>query len=568
MLDIKIGQASVAGLKPVNQDSVGARVPDEPTLTSKGVAVAISDGISSSQVSQVASEIAVLSFLSDYYSTSDAWTVKSSGLKVLKAINYWLYSQTKNSEHRFDFNKGYVCTFSALVIKSHTAHLFHTGDSRVYRLTGDTLEQLTVDHRRRINDETSYLSRALGIDPEIEIDYRSFAVKEGETFLLATDGLFNFVAEKEIAKQASQLTLDTKERCDILIQKALDKGSDDNLSIQIVDVIALPEPQLTELTYTALNLSPAPILTPGDSIDGYQILRELSISSRSHVFLAQDTQTETFVVLKTPSAESSQDIAHLDTFLLEDWIAKKLSNPHLMQSHKSNRVQSSLYTVTEYIDGLTLSQWIKDNLEPDINTVRQIITQIAKGLQAMHRQEMIHQDIRPHNIMIDKFGVVKIIDFGATNVAGITEIYSHPQSIMGTAQYTAPEYFIGHAGSHRSDIFSLGVIAYQMLTGKFPYGVMVSKSTTVKSQQKLQYVSASSINTHLPDWIDFALKKATSVEPHRRYEEVSEFVFDLTNPNPKADKNRWKPIAERNPILFWQRISLILFVALLLALAF
>jgi len=111
-----------------------------------------------------------------------------------------------------------------------------------------------------------------------------------------------------------------------------------------------------------------------------------------------------------------------------------------------------------------------DHPRPDLETVRGIVEQIAKGLLAFHRMEMLHQDLRPANIMIDRTGTVKIIDFGSTRVAGITEIATSIErsDLLGTAQYTAPEYFRGESGSARSDLFSLGVIAYQMLSGKLP----------------------------------------------------------------------------------------------------
>ncbi len=125
---------------------------------------------------------------------------------------------------------------------------------------------------------------------------------------------------------------------------------------------------------------------------------------------------------------------------------------------------------TEYIDGQTLTQWMIDNPKPDLETVRGIVEQIAKGLRAFHRMEMLHQDLRPDNIMIDKTGTVKIIDFGSTRVAGVAEAAppTDRDDILGTAQYTAPEYFLGEGGSPRSDLFSLGVITYQMLTGGCP----------------------------------------------------------------------------------------------------
>src|SRR5207253_1857669 len=137
-----------------------------------------------------ASQSAVTGFLEDYYCTSDAWSVKTSVERVLVATNSWLYSQTQQSQGRYDKDRGYVCTLSAMVLKSTTAHIFHVGDTRIYRVHGKALEQLTIDHRIRMSAEQSYLSRALGIGDQLEIDYRTFQVEQGDIFLLATDGVY------------------------------------------------------------------------------------------------------------------------------------------------------------------------------------------------------------------------------------------------------------------------------------------------------------------------------------------------------------------------------------------
>ena len=121
-----------------------------------------------------------------------------------------------------------------------------------------------------------------------------------------------------------------------------------------------------------------------------------------------------------------------------------------------------------------------DNPKPSLETVRDIVEQIAKGLRAFHRKEMLHQDLRPDNIMIDETGTVKIIDFGSTRITGVAEAAPSGISndILGTLQYTAPEYFLGEAATSRSDLFSLGVITYQMLTGRLPYGGQIAKART------------------------------------------------------------------------------------------
>ena len=166
---------SERGRKESNQDFHGAMIPAEPTLSLKGVAVALADGISSSPVSREASESAVKSFLLDYYCTPDSWSVKTSAQRVIDAANSWLHAQTRRGHDAYDpdkgADKGYVCTLSALVIKSRTAHIFHVGDCRIYRVAGSSLEQLTEDHRVVVSSQQTYLGRALGVQSRVELDY-------------------------------------------------------------------------------------------------------------------------------------------------------------------------------------------------------------------------------------------------------------------------------------------------------------------------------------------------------------------------------------------------------------
>jgi serine/threonine protein kinase len=202
-----------------------------------------------------------------------------------------------------------------------------------------------------------------------------------------------------------------------------------------------------------------------------------------------------------------------------------------------------------------------DNPNPNITTVRHIVEQVARGLQAFHRQEMVHQDLRPNNVMVDDEGVVKIIDFGATKVAGNSEQASFNEGLEGTLLYSAPEYFLGNDGSNRSDIYSLGVITYQMLSGKFPYGTGVSNATTAAKQRNLRFQLLTDYVPKLPVWVEEAVKKAVTPNPIKRYGEISEFIHDLNHPNKLfLDKTR-PPLIERNPVLFWQSTSFILFVA-------
>jgi serine/threonine protein phosphatase PrpC len=146
-LAVAVGQYSDKGRKALNQDFHGVYIPKEPQLSAKGIAVALADGISSSEVSYIASQAAVAGFSADYFCTSEAWSVKKSVQQVLTVTNSWLYAQTRQSRDCYDMDRGYVCTLSELVLKSSAAHLFYVGDTWIYRLVGDELEQLTHDHR-------------------------------------------------------------------------------------------------------------------------------------------------------------------------------------------------------------------------------------------------------------------------------------------------------------------------------------------------------------------------------------------------------------------------------------
>ena len=246
-LRITVGQHSDKGRKEINQDFHGVCIPREPQLGSKGIAVALADGISSSDVSDVAAQSAVTGFLEDYFCTSDAWSARKSGEHVLTAVNSWLHAQTQQSQHRYERDRGYVCTFSGLVIKSRTAHLFHVGDARILRRSGKSLEQLTADHRVRVSAEQSYLGRALGLDRRVDVDYRAEQLEEGDLFVLATDGVYEFVGDEFILATVDAAGADLDAAARQIVEEALRKGSNDNLTVQLVRVDELPDPEANEL---------------------------------------------------------------------------------------------------------------------------------------------------------------------------------------------------------------------------------------------------------------------------------------------------------------------------------
>lgn len=563
-LELSISQYSTGGRKEVNQDFHDICIPNEPQLTLKGVAIAIADGIGSSSVSQIASKTAVTSFLMDYLSTPDAWSVKKSALRVLGAANSWLHSQTMQSNYSHDKNRGYVCTFSAMVLRSSSAYIFHAGDTRIYRLRDGVLEQLTQDHRLWVSREESYLSRALGMEPHVRMDYSSFSVETGDIFLFMSDGVYEFVSDTLLVATIHNGKSAFEEIAKNIGEMAFEMGSDDNITIQLVRVDALPKKEVKEI-YKQIEEKPfAPLLEAREEFEGYTIVRELSASSRSHVYLGVDKESGVQVVLKIPSIDMRDDKAYLERFLMEEWVARRINSANVLKAYIPSRKKNYLYNTLEYVEGQTLSQWIIDHPHPSLETVRQMAEQIVKGLLALHRQEMVHQDLRPHNIMIESSGTLKIIDFGATKVEGIMDINIRleQENLLGTALYSAPEYFLGKEGTTRSDLFSMGVIVYEMVSGHFPYGVEVARAKNESAQKKLRYTPLYHYNQEIPVWVDEAVKKAVALNPNERYEELSEFLYDLRHPNEEFLKKKKPPLVEKNSVVFWQGVSFVLACAL------
>lgn len=559
-LKVRVGQFSDKGVKAENQDSLGFSVPSNlVTLETKGVACALADGISSSAAGKQASQACVTGFISDYFSTPDSWSVKQSGGKVLTAINTWLHGQSNQYK---DASRGLASTFSAMVIKSTTAHLFHVGDSRIYLYRDGELEQLTTDHRIRIDDNKEYLGRAFGVDYCLDIDYKSLKAEEGDRFLFTTDGVHDVLSHKQLRTLMAETSDNLDALAESICRQALEQESADNVSCQVLQVEQLPSQDPNEVFAQLTALPFPPELYEGVILDGYRITRELHASSTSQLYLAVDTETGDKVVLKTPSVNFEDDPAYLERFQLEEWIGRRVVSPHVVKTVEQKRPRRFLYYVLEYVDGKTLEQMLDDRGSLDLKTVRELVPQIAAGLRAFHRLDMLHQDLKPGNIMVTRDGVLKIIDFGSTKIAGIADISTpiERRELLGTKHYTAPEYLLGKPGTAQSDQFSLGCIVYQMLTGKLPYGEKLASVRDQRGINRLRYRPVSEIITDIPHWVDKAVRKAVQLTPESRYEAMSEFESDLIKPNPDYLREEQLPLFQRNPVGFWRSLSIFLVI--------
>jgi len=550
-LIVEAGQCSRAGVKAQNEDCCGIRIPEGMELTHKGIVAVTADGVGSSEAGKEASEYCVQGFISDYMSTPQSWRVKTAGDRIIRSLNSWLYSQ---GQKRYQSELSLASTLAVLILKSTTAHLFHVGDSRIYLIRKGAIRCLTKDHHLVIDRQKTFLARAMGGEHEVNFDYAKHSVKVDDTFLLSTDGVHEYLDDERI--KTLSLASDVASAATAIVEAALEAGSNDNVTCQIIHVTQLPNQNEDEYYRQLTELPFPPPLDAGMILDGYRIIKELHASVTIQVYLAEDIDSGETVVIKTPSVNFEDDPAYIDKFLHEVWVGRRIDSPHVFKVHHLKRQRSCIYYVTEFLEGSSLAQWILDNSEPNLDEVRRIVEQIIKGLRAFHRREMVHQDIKPENIMIDKHGIIKIIDFGSTQVAGLQEIHTpvEQQHLEGTANYIAPELFDGYEGTPKSDLFSLGVTVYKMLSGgHYPY----AEQDKTARRKNYDYISVRKYNLNVPIWMDGAIRKAVQPDPEKRYEVMSEFFGDLSTPNPALMRTH-APLLERDPVRFWRGLSFIL----------
>ncbi len=560
-LEIAYGGCSLQGRRDENQDALIVKHPSSLTERAhKGSIACIADGVSCSDYGQQASHTSVMQFVSDYYATPNTWSVKHSTQKVLTALNSWLFNSSEKT--RLSHN-GLVTTFSTVIFKSNTAHLFHVGDSRIYLYRKGKLRQLTRDHQRKSLGQQHFLTRALGMDDKLDIDYQTLPIKKGDLFLLTTDGVHEYLQEETLIEELSQFSGKYEHAAKAICHQALAHNSKDNISTLLVQVTDLPRPSVFEFQKVLQTKTIPPALSEGNRIDHYVVKKVIHAGARSHVYLVQDSLTQQDFVLKAPSLNNSEDPETLLSFYNEQWAGMNLNNPKIMKVYPTPAHSKFLYQLCEPVAGITLRQWMYDHPTPEIEEVRAIISQVITAVRALQRAEMVHRDLKPENIIIQPNGEIKVIDLGAVLVKGLEESHDSKVQVttppLGAANYIAPEYLNSSVATTQSDLFSVAVISYEILTGKLPYKTVDTQSLANARHQEWHYRSILETNRRFPEWLDLTLKKACHPNPKNRYMVLSEFVTDFTTPNMKLQKElAHQPLLERNPIFFWKCLALLL----------
>ncbi len=555
-----VGFASETGPRRQNEDFGGAVFGWELEKPRGDVVAAVADGIGGAKGGRVAAETAVRGFLDGFCDLPETMEVRRAGAAVLNALNGWIFAQGQRDQKL----AGMGSTFTALVLRGRLAHLLHVGDSRAYRLRGDRLALLTTDHVRDTGGpgRSNVLTRALGVETELRLDYAAHPVALHDRFLLCSDGVHGVLDHAAIAEILRDRSA-SEDSARALVKAALDAGSGDNCTAMVIDVVALPSGETAGFgtAITQLPLIPVPIV--GETVDGFVLKVLVSDGRYSRLFGAADEVEGGEVVLKFPKPHVASVVTYHAAFIREAFVGARVHSPFVGRIIElPPGRQTCLYTVMPLYAGELLSTRLARRPQIGLEEGRAIAIKLARGAAALHRAGIIHRDIKPDNVILESDGALKLIDLGVVRVPGLEDF--PPQDIPGTAAYMAPEMFAGEAGNAATDIYALGVTLFRAFTGAFPYGNLDATS----GPRRERPIPLSDLRPDLPAWLEAVLRRAVAADPAERFGDMNEFALEMETGPARAPAGPPRPrtLYERSPLRFWQALSALLALALVLSL--
>lgn len=556
-LQASIGFHTAIASRRANEDFAGAVLNTalpEPRLD---VIAAIADGIGGAKGGRVAAETAVRGFLDGMSDLPETAEVRRSAARVLDALNSWMYAESRR-DHGL---AGMGCTFTGLVLRRRTAYVFHLGDTRAYRWSADRLHRLTTDHiRSAAASRTGTLYRALGVEAEARVDYIEQPMARHDRFLLCSDGLHGSLPDEGIAEILGDRSAPAG-TARALVESALRAGSSDNCTALVVDVLDLPTAQSAYPGEAIMQLPIVPVPQGGETIDGFVLRAQLSDGRYSRLFGAVDEVERGEVALKFPKPRVAEVQAYRAAFIREAWVGARVSNPGLGRIIELPQGrQTCLYSVMPLYQGELLEARLARRPSLGLEEGRNIALRLARAAAALHREGIIHRDIKPDNVILEAKGSLKLIDLGAVRVRGQED--SASTQIPGTRAYVAAEMFAGEAGNEATDLYALGVTMFRAFTGEFPYG----NADATAPPGRTRPFELTALRPDLPAWLQAALARAIATDPADRYRDMTEFAAEIeAGPTRAPMMTRREPtLYERAPIRFWQALAGLLALIILL----
>ncbi|WP_115853595.1 bifunctional protein-serine/threonine kinase/phosphatase [Kushneria indalinina] len=508
---------------------MSVQVPDNARqLEIKGACAIIADSTWRNAIARQAGDISVRGFLADYYSTPDHWDIKTSATRVLRALNGWCYSQS-----RYVQGGSYISSLSAIIFRGRESYLFHMGDTLVFRLRGAEFEQLSRDHVTDLGGYR-YPSRALGMDNNIDIDHMSLPLKTGDVFLFTSQAVRGTLTPTDYVHAIRQQDNDLDAACERLAGMARERAGArgygaEAFCFQLVRVDTLPDEDMGPPVQFPGQLPIPAELEAGDRIDGFLIESIISRTARAHVYGVRDETSLRRMAMKVPSPAMSSRNPYLEHFLLQQWIGERVRSPFVVRIVAPPRPRRHLYYLMRPIEGQPLDHWLAQHPDAGLEQRLDIARQLARAVHALHRRDILHQAIRPENIMIDEHEQVVLIDFGAC----ARRLDDDNNAALALARdgrlgmHSAPEYALGLGVSRRSDQYSLASTIYWLLTGAMPYDIAPDTLESEQALSGMTYRRAREINAQIPTSIDDALARALSPRRALRFRRLSEMIQTL-----------------------------------------
>ncbi len=541
-MQITHAQLSVVGpVRENNQDFIACWLPnDAADFRSVGQAWILADGVGGECHGEVASQLAVATAMQVFQNAEPRTPVSILQRLMFESANRAVYDAASANSG----NGRMATTLTVSLFRDNTLHVAHVGDSRVYHVRQGQIRRLTEDHnaisltvRLRLVQEhkamtdpmRSMLTRTVGHEPIVKYDTTSLEVSKGDIVLQCSDGLYGFVLDAELADIVSHFP--PAEACRRLVTLAEKRQGDDNISVQILrvdqtDLISYRNGTPIYLNRTSTHVSNE--LGPGSILDErFEITEPISRSGMASIFKARDHETGQVVALKVPLIQFESDVATFTRFQREEEIGRQLDHPYILKVIATERPKSRPYLVMEFLEGRTLDKVMEETKPLPEKEGANIASRICEALAHMHGRNIVHRDLKPQNIMVCADGSIRILDFGIAKAAQMRRLtFAGFSPTMGTPDYMAPEQVNGRRGDHRTDIYSLGAILYEMVTGKVPFDgespyVVMNVRTTGDP------VAPRQINDRLTPVMEEIVLHALARNPAERYDSAAKMKAEL-----------------------------------------
>jgi serine/threonine-protein kinase len=533
-MKVKCHQISSAGMvRDHNEDFLLFWEPEEFELRQKAGSLAIlADGVGGEGNGDVASRLAVETAVDVFKDTKAESTVSDVVRGMFDEAAAKVFQAAKE--------KGRMATTLLVSIFRHDkVTIAHVGDSRAYLVRAGKIRRLTTDHsytslqvklglllerNAMTSPHRSTLTRSIGYEPMCHYDITTQALQKGDIILQCSDGLYGFLLDEEILDAV--VKYHPGEACKRLIALAEKRQVSDNVSAQIVQVWDVDQAHAPTPMSNARG-NPGHELAVGSLLDDrFEITDVIAKSGMASLFKANDRKTGSAVAIKVPYLQIESDPAGFDRFKREEEIGLKLNHPYLLKFIEVEK-KSRPYLVMEYLEGQTLSELLKNvHPLPEPDAVK-IASRICEALEYMHKNGVIHRDMKPQNIMLCNDGSIRIMDFGIARAQGARRLtFVGFTPTMGTPDYMAPEQVRGSRGDERTDIYSLGAILYEMVTGEPPFGGD-SAYVIMNARVTGDPAAPRKINTKLTPVLEEIILHAMERDPKRRYQSAGEMKREL-----------------------------------------